>query len=170
MRRLTGSRLLWTCAWLASVLAVAAAETMPWSNFQGHSHWVKVCWVPFQDHRLPGFWLDAAQNILLFVPFGFTAIHAGGRNKFVTGALTGLLAAVLAASGELFQVYCHERFPSMSDVADGTAGALLGALIGSKTITSGARTRVDNHKRQPEVESKFWHQILNFCRSDKGEL
>ena len=132
MQRLTGSRLLWIFGWLASALAVAAAETLPWSNFQGHSHWAKVCWVPFQDRWLPGFWTDVLENVLLSLPFGFTGIHARARNTVGTAAQIVALAAGLVATGELFQVYCHNRFPSMTDVTTNTAGALIGVLIGSK--------------------------------------
>jgi len=115
----------WKLAWLASALAIVAAEVLPWSNFQGHSHWARVCWIPFSDYRAPGFRLDVCQNILMVVPFGFTGIRAGARRTQVV-----ILAAILMACGELFQVYCHNRFPSMSDVASGTVGALAGTLIG----------------------------------------
>jgi len=110
---------------LASALAIVAAETLPWSNFQGHSHWAKVCWIPFSDYHLPGFWLDLWQNIVLVVPFGFTGIRAGARRNEIL-----ILAALLMACGELFQVYCHNRFPSMTDVTMGTAGAWLGVSLG----------------------------------------
>jgi len=119
------SRFLWKLAWLGSALAIVAAETLPWSNFQGHSHWVKVCWIPFSDHHVPGFWQDVCQNIVLVVPFGFTGVQAGVRRMQIV-----ILAAILMASGELFQVYCHNRFPSMTDVTTGTVGALSGVLIG----------------------------------------
>ena len=117
--------MIWRLAWLASALAVAAAETLPWTNFQGHSHWARVCWIPFSDRRLPGFWLDLLQNVVLLVPFGFTAIKAGARQTQVL-----ILATLLMMSGELFQVYCHNRFPSMTDVTAGTVGAWLGAVVG----------------------------------------
>jgi glycopeptide antibiotics resistance protein len=119
------SRLLWKLAWLASALAVVAAEVLPWSNFQGHSHWAKVCWIPFSDHQLAGFWLDVCQNIVLVVPFGFMGIQARVRPPQIV-----ILAAILMASGELFQVYCHNRFPSMTDITSGTVGGLIGVLIG----------------------------------------
>jgi glycopeptide antibiotics resistance protein len=120
------SRLLWKLAWLASAVAVVAAEALPWSNFQGHSHWAKVCWIPFGDDQLPGFWLDVLQNIVLLVPFGFAGVRATARPKQIV-----LLAALLMACGELFQVYCHNRFPSMTDVTTGTVGALSGVFMAS---------------------------------------
>jgi len=119
------ARSCWRLAWLASALAIVAAETLPLSNFQGHSHWAKVCWIPFGDYHLPGFWLDVWQNIVLVVPFGFTGIRAGARHKPVL-----ISAALLMACGELFQVYCHNRFPSMTDVTMGTVGAWVGASLG----------------------------------------
>jgi glycopeptide antibiotics resistance protein len=124
-------RLLWRLAWAASALAVIAAETLPLSNFQGHSHWARVCWIPFADHRLPRFWLDVCQNIVLVVPFGFTGIRAQERTPGAAGQIV-LLALLLMALGELFQVYCHNRFPTMTDVTTGTTGALIGVLAGWK--------------------------------------
>lgn len=81
--------------------------------------------MPFSDRHLPGFWLDLLQNIALVVPFGFTGIKAGVRQKQIV-----ILAALLMMSGELFQVYCHNRFPSMTDVTAGTIGAWLGVVVG----------------------------------------
>ena len=124
--------ILWRLAWLASALAICGAETMPWSNFQGHSHWARVCWIPFRDHQLPGFWLDVCENVLLVVPFGFTAIHAKERKTAGTALEIIVFAFVLMASGELFQVFCHNRFPTMTDVTSGTVGALIGVLIGQR--------------------------------------
>ena len=117
----------WKLAWAAAALAVAGAETLPWSNFQGHSHWAKVCWIPFRDSQAPGFGWDLCQNIALLVPFGWTGIRAG-----VPAARIVMLAAILMAAGEWFQVYCHNRFPSMTDVTAGTMGALVGIIIGRK--------------------------------------
>ncbi len=122
-------RLFWRLAWAASALAVAAAETLPLSNFKGHSHWARVCWIPFADHELPGFWLDVCRNIVLVVPFGFTGIRARERTPRVAAQIV-MQALLLMALGELFQVYCHNRFPTMTDVTAGTAGALVGVLIG----------------------------------------
>jgi glycopeptide antibiotics resistance protein len=121
---------LWKSAWLASTLIIFAAETMPWSNFQGHSHWAKVCWIPFGDRSLPGFWWDVLSNMALFAPFGFTGIHARKAKTFRASAQIVALAALFSAAGELFQVYCHNRFPSMTDVSTNTAGAILGVILG----------------------------------------
>lgn len=132
MARIGGSVLYWRLAWLASALAICAAETMPWSNFQGHPHWMKVCWIPFADHHLRGFWLDICQNIFLVAAFGFTGVHA--MRKATLGAAAIIISSgfLLMASGELFQVYCHNRFPTMTDVTSGTIGALMGFLIGRR--------------------------------------
>lgn len=93
---------------------------------------MKVCWIPFADRNLPGFWLDVCQNIALVVPFGFSGIHARERRTVLWGALVVALGCLLMASGELFQVYCHNRFPTMTDVTTGTVGALIGVLAGAK--------------------------------------
>jgi len=86
---------------------------------------LKVCWIPFGDYRVPGFWLDLCQNIVLVVPLGFAGIQARVRPTQIV-----ILAALLMTCGEVFQVYCHNRFPSMTDVVNGTAGAVVGVWIG----------------------------------------
>jgi len=121
---------LWISAWVASTLVIFAAETMPWVNFKGHSHWTKVCWIPFGDHSLPGFWWDVLSNIALFAPLGFTGVHATSARKLRAAAKIVALAALVSAAGELFQVYCHNRFPTVTDVCTNTVGSILGVILG----------------------------------------
>ena len=128
----------------ASVALVIAATTMPWSAYYvGHSHWAQVEWVPFSRMVRPD---DFLLNMLLFLPFGFsvylTAAVAGGskppavldapdrpigparRRRLLLAVVSG---AMLSASVELFQVYCHGRLPTTTDIVSNTLGAWLGA-------------------------------------------
>jgi glycopeptide antibiotics resistance protein len=115
---------------MASLALIVVVTTMPWSTYYvGHSHWARVEWVPFSKTFRP---LDLLLNILLFVPFGYSAFATlgseaarsmGRRNQI------GIVAAafLLSLAVELFQVYCHARLPTMTDVISNTGGALLGA-------------------------------------------
>jgi glycopeptide antibiotics resistance protein len=124
-------RKLWLVAWLAWALLIIMTATMPLSNFVGHAHWSKVCWVPFSDLSQPGFLLDAVANVALYAPLGF--LGAMYRFKGTASALRLIgIAAFISASGEFFQVFCHNRFPSATDVSTnvlGVAGGILAARV-----------------------------------------
>ncbi|AMY10100.1 putative integral membrane protein [Luteitalea pratensis] len=63
---------------IVSVTLIVAATTMPWSTYYvGHSHWAKVEWVPFSQRVRP---VDFLLNILLFLPFGYSASAFLGRD------------------------------------------------------------------------------------------
>lgn len=117
---------------VASVALIVAATTMPWSAYYvGHSHWARVEWVPFTQRVRP---LDFLLNILLFVPFGFTAQTAGQRVQRVV-----LAATLLSAGVEVFQVYTHGRLPTTTDVLSNATGAFLGARWAATRIAHGDR-------------------------------
>jgi len=104
---------------------------MPWSNFKGHSHWDSVRWIPFYDppHTL----FDILANLLLFVPFGFSYVQSRKKQqKPATWLRTVILAAVLSASVEFFQVFCHNRIPSTTDVCSNIMGAVVGTALALK--------------------------------------
>ena len=129
-----------------SLALIVAATTMPWSwYYVGHSHWAAVEWVPFSKRFRPD---DLILNVLLFVPFGFTAVRAvagnaaaattagvnpsrSGRTSPSTRAIVGtVVAGCLVSIGvEWFQVYCHGRMPTSVDVIANT----LGTWIGTRT-------------------------------------
>ena len=112
-------RSLWR-GWTAVIVCVLV---LPLENFRGHAHWHKIIWVPFADRHLS--WSDVVLNVLLFLPFGFL-ISLPFSNRMRLGTVV-LLAAGLSASGELYQVFCHNRISSMTDVCTNVAGAFLGA-------------------------------------------
>ena len=101
---------------------------MPWSNFKGHAHWSKVRWIPFYDHPLTFF--DVTANVLLFIPFGLFFVRARAKRGRSAWLQTVLLALLLSTSVEFFQIYCHNRFPSATDICTNVIGAAIGAAIG----------------------------------------
>ena len=68
---------------------------------------------------------DVAANVLLFVPFGYSA--AGRRN-----AKSGLLVAIGAAAAvsltaEASQLFSTKRYPSATDLSAAIVGSTIGA-------------------------------------------
>ena len=126
-----------------SLVLIVAATTMPWSwYYVGHSHWASVEWVPFSQRFRPG---DLVLNVLLFVPFGFTALrltaadrpHSESQDPHTTfpssPAVVGTVIAgcLISIAVEWFQVYCHGRMPTSVDVFANTLGAWAGTRLTS---------------------------------------
>jgi glycopeptide antibiotics resistance protein len=126
---------MWTTLALFWTAVIVFVTTLPWRNFAGHSHWNHVRWIPFQDHPLALF--DIMANLLLFAPFGYFLVQALPRRESRSVVLPVLgLAAALSASVECFQVYCHHRIPSTTDVLTNVLGAGLGLLLALKRQTA----------------------------------
>ena len=54
------------------LLLIVLVSIYPCAEFHTHPHWEKVSWVPFQGvWRSVNLLIDAAKNVLLYVPFGF---------------------------------------------------------------------------------------------------
>jgi glycopeptide antibiotics resistance protein len=108
-----------------SILAALAAD-YPWGDFQGHTHWGNVRWIPFVTPPISAG--DIAQNVLLFLPLG---VFIGMRARFAVAAcsLAGGVAVPVALLGEWTQVYSHSRFPSGTDAVSNVIGAVLGAAL-----------------------------------------
>lgn len=112
--------------WTAMITAVT---TLPWSNYTGHAHWDNVRWVPFADRSLTS--VDVALNVVLFVPFGFLLAPAGSTASLPRRVLLAIVSAgALSVCAEFYQVYCHNRIPSATDVCTNVLGAVLGVLFG----------------------------------------
>lgn len=118
--RPTRRRALWL--W-AITLVIALVTVRPWSGFVGHSHWQLVEWVPFTVVFSPR---DIVANTLLFVPFGFAFGWHRRRPPIRRAVVT---AALFSMSVELYQVYCHNHFPTTADVLTNTLGAWIGAHL-----------------------------------------
>jgi glycopeptide antibiotics resistance protein len=96
--------------------------------FVGHAHWRRIVWIPFSEAHLSP--KDIMVNLLVFFPFGFLW-GFGSPASPRTVWRSGVLVLGLSISCEFYQVFCHERFPSATDVVDNTLGALAGLTLGS---------------------------------------
>jgi glycopeptide antibiotics resistance protein len=103
-----------------------ALAVVPWANYQHHSHWQRIGWIPFgsPEVRLR----DIILNVLLYAPWGYFCARSlrdgAGRIWLVIG-----FAAALSITTEASQLYSHGRFPSATDVASNMLGAYAGAIL-----------------------------------------
>lgn len=106
----------------ATLLFACVITTWPVHPFVGHSHWPGVEWVPFSRRIAP---LDVVANIVVFIPLGAAIAWPGDRRRVRLAIAAAALVSLLA---ETYQVYCHDAFPTMTDVLANTGGAALGAM------------------------------------------
>ncbi|HSL02052.1 MAG TPA: VanZ family protein, partial [Nitrospiraceae bacterium] len=115
--------------WMVLTLMVGV---LPLSNFVGHAHWEYIKWVPtVEDLRSPKYlfdiFSDIVGNTLLFFPLGYFVrrllISSSPSRRLLLAAGIG---GTLSLSIELYQVYCHNRFPSIFDVITNVTGTLMG--------------------------------------------
>jgi len=117
--------------WIVLTLMVGV---LPLSSFVGHAHWEYIKWVPIptvEDLRSPKYLLDIssdiAGNTLLFVPLGYFLRRLLTSSSPLRCVLIAAgIGITLSLSIELYQVYCHNRFPSIFDVITNVAGTLMG--------------------------------------------
>jgi glycopeptide antibiotics resistance protein len=128
----------WRTAWLCCVVFIVVVTTYPWTVSWGDARWDRVIWIPFQNMRVS---LDALANIALYVPFGFSYVQSRLRVRTGEVITVAILAALLSISCEFYQVFNHNRFPSMTDVTSNTVGGMIGFLIAGKL--SVARVIID---------------------------
>ena len=111
-------------ALLITILSTAAA-LWPWGDFQGHTHWTNVGWIPFVSP--PVRLRDIIGNVLLFMPMGAAvAVNCRPGRRLRYAVIGGLAVSFL---GEWSQLYSHGRFPSATDLVCNGAGAYLGAAL-----------------------------------------
>lgn len=72
-------------------------------------------------------WVDAALNVVLFVPLGFTGVRALGSAPSAWPVV--LLAGLFSAMLELMQLLLPGRYTTLSDVLTNTLGAALGVAL-----------------------------------------
>ncbi len=118
---------------IAAVLLVLYA-TFPW-DIELRPHLARVQWIPFWEpgrHRPPSLW-DLAENVLLFVPFGFfgpLCQRQVQQRAIVPGAFAiGLGGLALSCCVEGLQILSPTRTPSASDVATNVIGTIVGATV-----------------------------------------
>ena len=119
--------LLWF--WLVVLILI---PLFPLTNFVGHPHWEAIRWIPFQDFSFaPNMLMDIIGNIGWFMIFGYLLHYWMDKNSssFRSIATVALIAAGVSLSLEFFQIFCHNRIPSITDVICDTVGACLGAYF-----------------------------------------
>lgn len=104
-------------------IGLVFVAALPWSDRVGHSHWLRVDWVPFVSRRFRA--IDVTANVLLCMPLGATAALVFNRGV----AAAAMISLPLSMFVEWTQVYSHLRFPSMTDVACNVAGAMVAAAL-----------------------------------------
>jgi glycopeptide antibiotics resistance protein len=115
---------------IASAL-VALVVIVPWADFQGHTHWDEVGWIPFVSWPVRN--RDIVVNLLLCAPLGIAS--ALYFRSHVLAA--GLIAFGVSLFGEWLQVYSHSRFPSATDLLCNVAGAVAAALVVRRRLQQG---------------------------------
>jgi VanZ family protein len=104
-----------------------ALFSVPWSSFTARPQVGHVDPPPFQKARRA----DQLRNFLYYVPAGAIGLGLG------LGPVTTVVAAsALSGIAETSQMFSRRRFPSATDLALNTAGALTGvgmALIGRRS-------------------------------------
>lgn len=112
-------------------LLIALAGTFPFTNFVGHSHWEYIQWFPAADNfHSRRFLLDVLANTALFLPLGYLLDRSHPTKTARHSLLLAAgVAGLLSLSIEWFQVYCHNRHPSLIDVLSNVTGSLIGAFL-----------------------------------------
>jgi glycopeptide antibiotics resistance protein len=143
---------LWTGLTLKSgvlwflLAALSIAPLLPLSNFVGHPHWDHIRWTPFQDFALSRNMLkDIVGNTLWFMMFGYLLRYQLNKDSRTLQTIATIIAITggISLSTEFFQVFCHNRTASITDVICNVLGAGLGGYLAQKqradsygTITS----------------------------------
>ena len=113
--------------WLASVLFVIS---LPWWKFDGTPHWENVQWIPFTHLSFhPTTFVETAANILAFVPVGYLVVRSllpNGRHPLFLACLLGFCSS---ACIETYQLFCHDRVPSATDIFMNVGGTALGVWL-----------------------------------------
>ena len=120
--------------WIVFTLLVGV---LPLRNFVGHAHWEYIKWVPIptvEDLRSPKYLLDISSDIvgntLLFLPLGYFLRRLLTSSSPIRQLLIAAgIGSTLSLSIELYQVYCHNRFPSIFDIITNVTGTLIGVRL-----------------------------------------
>ena len=115
------------CLWLAAVLLVIS---YPWSKFDATPHWRNVQWIPFSHLSFhPTVLVETAANILAFIPVGYLTVRSlspSARRPFL---LASFLAFCSSAGIEIYQLFCHDRVPSITDILMNITGTGVGVSL-----------------------------------------
>lgn len=117
------------------VITIIGVTTWPWNDFRGHPHWEHVAWIPFSDVVLSfSSFLNILGNILLFIPLGYLWVNLRGLGSAAPNWSGLLVAFFFSASIELYQVFCHNHFPSVTDLCCNVIGTGIGVQMKQSTI------------------------------------
>jgi len=115
------------CLWLAAVLLVIS---YPWSKFDATPHWRNVQWIPFTHLNFhQAVLIETALNFMAFIPIGYLTVRSlwpSNRGPFFVPSLIGFCSSV---SIEAYQLFCHDRVPSTSDIIMNVAGTVMGVWL-----------------------------------------
>lgn len=122
---------------------ILAAGLLPLRNFVGHPHWDNIQWViSTRNWTELRFYFDVLANLVLFVPLGVLAARqfetSGARSRLYVMGL-GLL---LSVGIETFQIFCHNRHPSLYDVLCNVGGTAFGLLAAARVTAFSAINRL----------------------------
>lgn len=115
---------------LAIWVALIMFATVPWHDFQNHTHWMKVQWIPFVTP--PVRLRDILINIAMYWPLGYLFARQSGDNRSWLRA--ALFALGLSLFTEWTQLYSHSRFPSLTDTTCNVVGTIWGAVTAARTV------------------------------------
>ncbi len=94
-----------------------------------------ISWIPFIDPdgsrvSIP----DVAQNIMLFLPFGFLGFLSIQEERKDRIARITFIGAIFSLSIEILQLFTINRTTSVTDLVVNTIGTFFGALVASITV------------------------------------
>jgi glycopeptide antibiotics resistance protein len=116
---------------------IIAAGTLPLGNFSGHPHWGSFRWtVRPEDWHSGRFYFDVIANVGLFYPLGLLMARHWRSTPWLQIGLLGGAGLLFSAGIEGYQIFCHNRRPSLIDVASNTSGTMMGLLTASWVFAS----------------------------------
>lgn len=120
---------MWYRLWLFWATVILLTGILPLSNFVGQPEWTNIHWfITTNDVLHRRFFLDILLNIAVYIPFGFFYARYALTNGCRKPSRAILFALLLSGSIEFYQVFCEHRFPSMLDLLNNTAGAIIGVV------------------------------------------
>ncbi len=141
MKHLYNDR-LWKLIFLAMAVPLTLIAFWPSPVDKPLSGQLAAVLIFLHRHGVP-FWFDykfveAAANVVLFMPFGFVAALAFPSKRWWQIGAFGLLVSGCIELGQL--LFLQDRFASPSDIATNTSGAVIGALLATWATKKGRPT------------------------------
>lgn len=110
--------------WVAVILA---AGLWPLHNFVGHAHWEIIQWtIPANQWSARRFYFDVVVNVILFIPLGLLLTRLSNPSTAQSRRRTLGTGLILSVGIEGFQIFCHNRHPSLYDILTNVTGTWIG--------------------------------------------